>query len=373
MVDTWEGSAGGVASGRRFVEALRRRHDVTVVAADAPGPGPGTVALPRFHLPLVAGIMRANGFAFAVPRRRTLEALFRRVDVVHVQFPFWLGIRAVAIARETGTPVVSAFHVQPENVLYNLGVRSPRLVEAAYRFALRRFFERSDAVVCPSPFALEALRARGLTVAAEVVSNGVAPGLEPAPQRQPGGDGREVLVLVAGRLSREKRVDVAIEAVRRSRHAAAIQLVITGRGPEERAIRKLAATLPRPARVGFVSADELRRLLRAADLLLHPSEVELEGMAVLEALASGTPALLARAPSSAARQFAIGEDFLFAPGDAGELARRMDDLIANPARLREARAACVVRAREYRFEDSVARLEALYARVVAGALVAAPG
>ncbi len=139
--------------------------------------------------------------------------------------------------------------------------------------------------------------------------------------------------------------------------------MITGRGPEEPAIRRLAATLPVPAEVGFVSDGELRRLLAAADLLVHASEVELEGMAVLEALACGTPALIARAPASAARGLAISEAFLFEPGDAGDLARRLDLLVEAPERLREARARSLAVAAAHRFEDSVDRLEALYHRV----------
>ena len=163
--------------------------------------------------------------------------------------------------------------------------------------------------------------------------------------------------------AREKRLDVVIEGVRRSRHADRIQLVVTGRGPEEEAIRRRAATLPLPAEVGFVDDAELLRLLRTADLLVHASEVELEGMAVLEALACGTPALVARAPRSAVRQFALSEDFLFSPGDPDDLARRLDALLDAPERLGAARPAALARADGFRFEDSVRRLEALYLRV----------
>ena len=366
VADTWDGSAGGVTTGRRFVTALRERHEVTVVAAQRGAPG--DLELRQFRVPLAARLMRENGFVFAVPRRRLLDVLFRRVDVVHVQFPFWLGLRAVAIARAAGAPLVTAFHVQPENILHNVGVHSPRLVEATYRFVLRRYFDEADAVVCPSPFALQALRSRGLIAPAVVISNGIPPGLAPRQSaRDPEG---RILLLVAGRLSREKRVDVAIEGVRRSRHAHRIQLVITGRGPLEREVRRQASDLPVPPQVGFVSEERLRALLRDADLLVHASEVELEGMAVLEALACGTPALLADAPASAAVQFALGPEFLFRPADPQDLSRRLDALLDRPDRLREARAECLARAEAYRFEDSVARLEDLYRGVVARRLSA---
>ena len=362
VADTYDATiAGGVRSARRFVEGLRARHEVTVVAAGAAAEG--FLGLPAFYPPFFGGVMRENGFVFAVPRRRVLAALFRRVDVVHVQFPFWLGLRAAALANELGTPLVSAFHVQPENLLRNIGLRSPRLAAWTYRLFLRRLYDRSDAVVCPSRFALEQLRALGLRAPAEVISNGAPADLGPAQLDRPERHRGKLLVLAVGRLAREKRLEVTIEGVRRSRHAGRIQLVVTGRGPEEAQVRRLGATLPLPAEIGFVSDGELRRLLATADLLVHASEFELEGMAVLEALACGTPALVARAPGSAAQQFALADDFLFEPGDPDDLARRLDLLIEAPERLREARAQALALAGRYRFEDSIRRLEALYLRV----------
>lgn len=362
VADTFDSTiAGGVRAARRFVDGLRVRHDVTVVAAGASGDG--ILELPAFYPPFFGGVMREMGFVFAVPRRRALAALFRRVDVVHVQFPFWLGLHAAALANETGTPLVSAFHVQPENLLRNIGLRSPWLAGWTYRLFLRRLYDRSDAVVCPSRFALEELLAHGLRAPAEVISNGTPPDFGPAPLERPERHRGKVLVLAVGRLAREKRLDVTIEGVRRSRHADRIQLVVTGRGPQDSEVRRLAATLPVPAEVGFVSDGELRRLLATADLLVHASEIELEGLAVLEALACGTPALVARAAASAARQFALSDDFLFEPGDPDDLARRLDLLVEAPARLREARGQALALAGRHRFEDSLRRLEALYLRV----------
>jgi glycosyltransferase involved in cell wall biosynthesis len=352
---------GGVVSAARFVEALRREHEVTVLATGPGADGPGR--LPPFHVPPFRRVMREMGFTFAWPRRDTLEAVIGRADVLHVQFPFWLGVRATAVARRLGTPVVAASHVQPENLLLNVGLRAPPLADWTWRLFMRTVYARADAVVCPSEFARQELVRRGLAVPAVVVSNGIGPAFRPGPAERPPRHQGRFLVLAVGRLAPEKRLDLIVEGVRRSRHAGHVQLVVTGRGPEEARVRRLGATLPLPAEVTFVPDEELVRLLRTADLLLHASEVELEGMAVLEALGCGTPALVADAPGSAARHLAVADDLRFRPGDAADLARRLDALVEAPERLRQARARCLELAAGLSLEASVRRLADVYASV----------
>lgn len=366
MVDVFDDvKTGGVISARRFVEALRSRHEVTVVTTGPPGPG--RVPLPAFYVPGFRRVMREMGFPFALPRRRLLEDAFARADVVHVQFPFPLGVRAASIARRMGKPLVAAFHVQPENMLRNVGLGSGPLARwlsaRTYRLFLRTLYRRADAVVCPSEFAAAELRRHGLAAPAEVISNGIAPAFRPQARERPERHRGRFLVLAVGRLAREKRLDVIVEGVRRSRHAGRIQLVVTGRGPEKARVIRLAAALPVPAEVTFVSDEDLTGLLSTADVLIHASEVELEGMAVLEAMGAGLPALIADAPHSASPALAASPALLFRPGDPGDLAARLDALIDDPALLRDARRRCREMAPAYAIEESVRRLEAVYRRV----------
>ena len=247
-VDMFDGvKTGGVISARRFVTALRERHDVTVLAG---GPsGDGLVGLPRFTIPPFGKVMREMGFIFAWPSRAPLEEVLRRADVLHVQFPFWLGIRAARLARRLGTPVVAASHLQPENMFHNVGLRSDWLVDRTWRFFISALYGRADHLVCPTAFGVEELRRRGLTVPADVVSNGIPPQFHPGPaEREPDHRGT-FLVLSVSRLAKEKRIDVIVEAVRRSRHAGRIQLVLCGHGPEEARLRRQSAVLPRPAQI----------------------------------------------------------------------------------------------------------------------------
>jgi 1,2-diacylglycerol 3-alpha-glucosyltransferase len=288
-----------------------------------------------------------------------LEPVLRGVDVLHVQFPFWLGIRAAALARRVGTPVVAASHLQPENMFHNIGLHSPWLVDRTWRFFIAALYGRADHVISPTAFGLDELRRRGLAVPADVISNGIPPQFRPGPaEREPRHRGRFV-VLAVSRLAREKRLDVIVEAVRRARHAGRIQLILCGQGPEEERLRRLSASLPLPAEIRVVEEVDMPGVMRGADLLVHASEIELEGMAVLEALGTGLPALVADAPDSAAARMA-SEAFRFTPGDAEALARHLDHLVEQPEALAEGRRAGLAAAEGLRLEASIARLEAIY-------------
>lgn len=366
-IDTFDGvKTGGVISAKRFVAALRERHDVTVIAG---GPSrEGQVGLPRFTIPPFGRVMREMGFIFAWPSRALLEPVLRRADVLHVQFPFWLGIRAAALARQLGTPVVAASHLQPENMFHNIGIHSEWLVDRTWRFFISALYGRADYLVSPTAFGLRELQQRGLKVPAAVVSNGIPPQFRPGPTARDAHAGNHFVVLAVSRLAKEKRIDVTIEAVRRCRHADRIQLVVYGRGPEEERLRRLSATLPVPAEFSVIEEADMPAAMRAADLLVHASEIELEGMAVLEALGVGLPTLVADARLSAASRLAIGDEFRFRPGDVDQLARRIDELFEHPEQLAAARQANLAAAEGLRLEASIARLEAIYEQVAHPAL-----
>jgi glycosyltransferase involved in cell wall biosynthesis len=352
-------SGGGILSANNVVERLRRDHDVVTIASD------GDARLPSFQLPFHA--MRDMGFVMAKPDRALLRKALAGQDVVHLQFPFWLSLVALDEARALGKPVVAAFHVQPENALMNVGIHSRRASDALYALAIKHLYSRVDAVVCPTPFAEQKLRSHGLRTPTFVVSNGVTPdvakataGMGERPQDDPG----TFFILAVGRLAQEKRQDVILEAVRRSRHRDQIRLVLAGEGPRGDELRRLAQSLPRGAEIGFLPREELLRYFTQADLFVHASEVELEGMAVLEAMSAGLPVLVAQAPESAASAFALDDDFRFPAGDASTLSARIDALIEDRQKLRAAGAAYRQRAHAFDFERSVGRLVDVYRTVL---------
>lgn len=132
-------------------------------------------------------------------------------------------------------------------------------------------------------------------------------------------------LLFFGRLSCEKGVDVLVEAfLSVAECIPGYRLVIAGEGPEREAIEKQFSARPNCDRVelvGFQRGEALRRLVERASLAVIPSRWR-ENMpySIVEALASGTPAVGTRI-GGIPELVSEGETgFLAEPGDEVSLA-----------------------------------------------------
>jgi glycosyltransferase involved in cell wall biosynthesis len=157
---------------------------------------------------------------------------------------------------------------------------------------------------------------------------------------------------------------VLIEAVRSSRHEPRVQLVILGDGPLRDRLRALASSLTNSAVFDCLPAPELIPYYTDADLHVHTAEVEVEGMAVLEAMGCGLPCLIATSPTSATAQFARSAPFRFPAGSSKALTASIDHWIEHPDELAAARADHSEAARNYHIDTSVDRLLGVYQKVL---------
>ena len=77
-------------------------------------------------------------------------------------------------------------------------------------------------------------------------------------------------------------------------------------------------------------------MLNCCDLYVHPAEMELEGIACLEAIKCGKFTIVSDSKLSATRTFAVDDRCVFRRGSAKDLARVIDWWIDHP----EERALC---------------------------------
>jgi teichuronic acid biosynthesis glycosyltransferase TuaC len=154
------------------------------------------------------------------------------------------------------------------------------------------------------------------------------------------------LVTVGHLVARKRHADVLRAlAVLAKRHPT-LRYVIVGDGPERIALEGLAARLEISNRVDFLGqlppAEAIERA-RACTLFAMPSTEEAFGVAYIEAMAGGIPAIGCRGEPGPEEIAAAGDGFvLVPPGDIERLTQRIDELLSDPQRLREAS----IRARE---------------------------
>jgi glycosyltransferase involved in cell wall biosynthesis len=106
--------------------------------------------------------------------------------------------------------------------------------------------------------------------------------------------------LYLGRLMAHKGVLTVLEAVVRA--GDRVTLTLAGSGPLEAEVDARIAALRltgRVRRLAPVPTDEVAGLLHEHDLLVHASHRETFGMTVVEAVATGTPVLVARSAGPA--------------------------------------------------------------------------
>ncbi len=148
------------------------------------------------------------------------------------------------------------------------------------------------------------------------------------------------LVTVGHLVARKRHADVLRAlAVLRERHPT-LRYEIVGEGPERAYLETFAERLEVAERVTFHGQLEPADALevgRRATLFVMPSTEEAFGVAYVEAMAGGVPAIGCRGEPGPEEIAAAGDGFvLVPPGDVERLCQRIDELLCDPQRLREA-------------------------------------
>lgn len=309
--------------------------------------------------------------------RRILQA--ERPDIIEVGSPFlipWITGRA---SRGLGATLVGFYHCDIIGAYTGrLVPRRPRPMYTAAMSLTRRYvaavYNRFAATIAATRSTAALLRGCGVERVVEVPL-GVDSQLFRPERRDPGWRDElsvgpdEPLLLYAGRLCREKEVDVILRAVRKLRDRYSAVTVFVGEGHLRPAIERLERSLPRAVRWLEYQTDSLAlaRILASADVYLAPFSYETFGLSALEAMASGRPVV--GSGSLALSDLLADENCgrTFRPGDADDLVRAVGAVLeAGPNRL--GRSACE-RAREYSWERTFTRLRSIYGEASSGGLV----
>ena len=163
----------------------------------------------------------------------------------------------------------------------------------------------------------------------------------PAAGRRPRtGDGERSLVTVAHLVARKRHGDVLRALAVLGDRYPRLRYRVIGDGPERDALERLAARLQVAGRVDFLgqlAPAEAIEAARSSTLFVMPSTDEAFGVAYIEAMSAGVPAIGCRGEPGPEEIAAAGDGMvLVPPGDIERLTQRIDELLSDPHRLREA-------------------------------------
>ncbi|MEK2478855.1 MULTISPECIES: glycosyltransferase [Streptomyces] len=279
-------------------------------------------------------------------------------------------------ARRARVPAVMVSHESVDGVLHTWGVPRPLARAVADRVNSRTAYAYSRVVCTTEWAAAEFLRAGARNVVRAPLGVDLTarhPGLRSPAVRDRYARGAAVLLLMCSRLSTEKRpgraLDALVELRRRGVDAA---LVVAGDGPLRARLEHRARTgrLPVTFLGHLADPGRLAALQASADLALAPGPAETFGLAALEALACGTPAV---ASATSALAGLVGDGGDTALDDGPSFADAVQRVLARPEPAR--RAAARRRAEGYGWQPAVAAFLAAHdaPRPAGGRLAGRPG
>lgn len=318
-------------SARRFTELLKKRgHKVRVVTIDEEGRT--SYGLPKRSFgKLFDKIISSEGFNFASPDEDVLKSAIIGSDIVHIYMPFKLGIKTAKLCRELNVPCTAAFHVDPCNITSTVYLHKIRpLNDAIYLAFYNNLYRFIKHIHCPSQMIADRLVRQKYNSYLHVISNGFSEQFSMKEVEKPEFLNDKIIVSFIGRFSQEKRHDLIIKAVKRSKYSDKIQLIFGGKGPLKKKIQKMSTCLPNAPIFGFFTKEQLHSIHNFTDIYIHPADTEIEGISCMEAIACGVVPIVSQSSRSATPQFTICEESLFKAGDHKDLAQKLDWWIEHP-------------------------------------------
>jgi len=352
----------GISIGLRRLAAASQRagHAMTLVGpADAE---PRVDEIVRIPAAMSAALPMYPQYTWSVPELPALTAhLARSADLVQLATPGPMGLAGLIAARMLGLPVLAQYHTEvPEYAARLTGLPFVKDLVAPF---VGWFYQQADLCLAPSQTVADRLSALGVATAnIRRVQRGVDLALFDPARRDRAYLARHGIAadapvaLYVGRLSKEKNLD-GLRAAWRIIAAARpdARLVVVGDGPQPAALDGDGVI-----RTGVLHGEELATAFASADVFAFASETETFGNVVVEAAASGLPAVVAAA-GAAHEHVVAGETGVVVDGrDPQTFAREVLALFANPTRRARMAVTARAHARSYDLDAAVAATWELY-------------
>ncbi|MHB8651777.1 MAG: glycosyltransferase [Minisyncoccota bacterium] len=330
-----------------YVAPRYTNHEYEIVHIDPretiPAPLRGTTAtvisIPSFPVPSSP----TKQSRFAIPWGTSIAPLRSfRPDVIHTQSPFGVGIEALRASKRLSVPLVGTNHTIIEEF-----VPTTPLIGATVASALTAYYawyyHHMSYLTAPYEELLKTSAKTLRTPPSCVLPNPVELSQFHLSDQQARTTLKQKLgitgplVIYAGRLAPEKRVDEVLKTLPvLIKKFPSLIYAIVGHGTSENDLKKMAKQLGVSAHVrftGYLGKAELAEWYTASDVFFTLSTSETQCLALMEAFASGLPAVVARAGALASYTPA-SSGFLVDPGDTASAAHHITTLLTDETRRR---------------------------------------
>ena len=301
----------GVAHTSRHFEAFARRRDLPFLCVRAGDRAQAfteegnlqTLELPRGFLSFA--LEKDLRFDPAFPRHipQVWDVLERfRPDIIHITGPSEVGMVGACLAYQLGVPLAASWHTNVHEYAARRSNRFLRMlpnqtsaatgqkIEEVALAAVGWFYSWAQLLFAPNPELCSLLEHyTGRTC--RLMPRGVDAEMFSPEKRRRLRDDCEIVLGYVGRLSVEKNVALLARVQREleSLGCADFHFLIAGHGAEEAWLRE---HLPHARFAGVLRGDALAAAYADMDVFVFPSHTDTFGNVVLEALASGVPAVV---------------------------------------------------------------------------------
>ena len=386
FTDTFPPEINGVANSTAILRNVLEEHGHTVFVV-CTGLNRGNVWEENGRVLRISGVELPflYGYVMASPFHRKLIQTIAglKLDIIHVQTEFGVGMFAHACAKKLGIPMVNTYHTTWEDYTHYFNPMHLRTVEKTGRRGIAYFSKKiTDAVqeiITPSSKTKSLLESYGIRKPINIIPTGLdlkkfsadlrTPEARLAKRRELGYEEKDRILIYVGRLAEEKGLDMVIRGVEKAvSDGVDIKLLIVGGGPD---LERLQELVKKDRLEHFVQltgpmpSDTVPAVYACADAFISASLSETQGMTFIEALASGIP-LFARHDDVLDDLLEVNVTGWFFESE-DELKELLAAFVRKPAEELEAmRSDCLEKVKPYTNEVFYERMISVYERVVKG-------
>lgn len=373
--------SGVATAGRTLAQGMAALgHDVLVVAPSQTGRSSkeidgnyDIVRIRSFGLPF-----RKN-LRVSVPLEREIDRIIVnfKPDIIHVHTQLTVGLGVLRAGVRQHIPTVATNHVMPENMIKNIKVLLPVARPASYiitEYALL-LYKEADRILMPTKSAISLFNMERVNVPVKAISNGINlqyfRAIKPKPYIYKAFNipTDKTIISYIGRVDGEKHISIAVRAAAKLYGTGRdFHLLIVGDGNDAENLHELVDELgiaKLTTFTGLVSDEDLRELQRVGDIYMMPSPAELQCITLLEAMASGKPAVAVDAGALSELCLDGENGFLVPVDDVDAFAEALTTLFDDPElRARFGHKSLAI-AKTHDVKVIMPRFEALYNEVIA--------